>query len=183
MCLLLTGRNLAPAFIEQFAARHCISTGAAMPRRSTETFGPEDLLAYIYALFHSPTYRERHADVLRSDFPHFLPPRSRDNSAHCLAWAASYRFASATCPRSSARYRPPFPPTLPMPAGTFRGIRTTHSAIFYPSRFFLPCRRPCRPQKWLQPKHRSTSDPTIRALPGAIARTWKSWPNRRGAVA
>ena len=40
------------------------------------TFGPEDLLAYIYALFHSPGYREKYADALRSDFPHILTPSS-----------------------------------------------------------------------------------------------------------
>ncbi|MBN1877501.1 MAG: N-6 DNA methylase [Anaerolineae bacterium] len=32
-------------------------------------FGPEDILAYIYAIFHSPTYRERYAEFLKIDFP------------------------------------------------------------------------------------------------------------------
>ncbi len=41
------------------------------------TFGPEDLLHYIYALFHSPTYRERYAAELRTDFPRILLPTSR----------------------------------------------------------------------------------------------------------
>lgn len=34
----------------------------------------EDVLAYIYALFHSPTYRQRYADQLRSGFPRVLLP-------------------------------------------------------------------------------------------------------------
>ena len=34
-----------------------------------QTFGPEDVLHYIYAVFHSPTYRERYAQFLRYDFP------------------------------------------------------------------------------------------------------------------
>lgn len=33
------------------------------------TFGPEDVLHYIYAIFHSPTYRERYDQFLRADFP------------------------------------------------------------------------------------------------------------------
>jgi hypothetical protein len=34
-----------------------------------KTFGPEDVFDYIYAVFHSPTYRTRYAEFLKSDFP------------------------------------------------------------------------------------------------------------------
>jgi len=34
-----------------------------------DTFGPEDVLSYIYAIFHSRTYRERYAEFLKIDFP------------------------------------------------------------------------------------------------------------------
>jgi predicted helicase len=33
------------------------------------TFGPEDIFHYMYALLHSPTYRERYAEFLKIDFP------------------------------------------------------------------------------------------------------------------
>mgnify|MGYP006945864413 FL=1 len=33
------------------------------------TFGPEDVFHYAYAVFHSPTYRERYAEFLKIDFP------------------------------------------------------------------------------------------------------------------
>jgi predicted helicase len=33
------------------------------------SFGPRDVFAYIYAIFHSPTYRERYAEFLKIDFP------------------------------------------------------------------------------------------------------------------
>jgi len=33
------------------------------------SFGPEDILHYAYAIFHSPTYRERYAEFLKIDFP------------------------------------------------------------------------------------------------------------------
>jgi hypothetical protein len=32
-------------------------------------FGPEDVFNYIYAIFHSPTYRSRYAEFLKIDFP------------------------------------------------------------------------------------------------------------------
>ena len=34
-----------------------------------ETFGPEDVFHYIYAIFHSPSYRQRYDQFLRADFP------------------------------------------------------------------------------------------------------------------
>ncbi|MCL0091877.1 N-6 DNA methylase [Dehalococcoidales bacterium] len=34
-----------------------------------ETFGPEDIFDYAYAVFHSLTYRSRYAEFLRIDFP------------------------------------------------------------------------------------------------------------------
>lgn len=39
------------------------------------SFGPEDLAYYCYALFFSPTYRERYAEALRTDFPCIFLPR------------------------------------------------------------------------------------------------------------
>ncbi len=33
------------------------------------TFGPEDIFDYMYAVFHSPEYRERYAEFLKIDFP------------------------------------------------------------------------------------------------------------------
>jgi predicted helicase len=34
-----------------------------------KTFGPEDVFYYLYAVFHSLTYRERYAEFLKIDFP------------------------------------------------------------------------------------------------------------------
>ena len=34
-----------------------------------KNFGPEDVFHYIYAVFHSPAYRERYAEFLKIDFP------------------------------------------------------------------------------------------------------------------
>jgi predicted helicase len=48
-----------------------------------KTFGPEDILAYIYAVFHSPTYRERYAEFLKIDFPR-APLTSSQELFRCL---------------------------------------------------------------------------------------------------
>jgi hypothetical protein len=61
--------NLAPKFVEQFAgklAMRFVSEGKGDRRRSV---GPEDLFDYIYAMLHSPRYRKRYADFLKTDFP------------------------------------------------------------------------------------------------------------------
>ena len=42
------------------------------------TFGPEDVFHYIYAVLHSPEYRRRYADFLRSDFPRVPLPDRRE---------------------------------------------------------------------------------------------------------
>ena len=42
------------------------------------TFGPEDVFHYIYAVFHSPAYRERYAEYLRLDFPRAPTTSNRD---------------------------------------------------------------------------------------------------------
>jgi predicted helicase len=33
------------------------------------TMGPEDVFSYAYAVFHSPTYRQRYSEFLKIDFP------------------------------------------------------------------------------------------------------------------
>lgn len=68
--------NLAPEFIADFAARLNMSFVADGKGDLAQTFGPEDIFAYMYAVFHSPTYRTRYAEFLKIDFPR-LPLTSR----------------------------------------------------------------------------------------------------------
>jgi predicted helicase len=42
------------------------------------TMGPEDLFAYIYAVLHSPVYRERYTEFLKTDFPRIPFTKDRD---------------------------------------------------------------------------------------------------------
>ena len=70
--------NLDSGFVEQIAAAtelRFVSDGRGDLRK---TFGPEDVLAWIYALFHSPRYRERYGAQLKLDFPRVPLPGSVD---------------------------------------------------------------------------------------------------------
>ncbi|HKV01698.1 MAG TPA: type ISP restriction/modification enzyme, partial [Ktedonobacteraceae bacterium] len=64
--------NLAPEFISAFASRLGMSYWFGTPcgcQGHQQTFGPEDVLAYMYAVFYSPAYRQRYASFLKIDFP------------------------------------------------------------------------------------------------------------------
>ena len=76
--------NLNPKFRSAFAAAinlDFIFDGAG---DLTATFGPEDILHYLYAVLHSPEYRRRYADFLKSDFPR-LPLTGSSNLFRELA--------------------------------------------------------------------------------------------------
>jgi predicted helicase len=62
--------NLSQAFVDDIKEQlglpfdaHKVAAGQGA------AFGPRDVLAYAYAIFHSPTYRERYAEFLKIDFP------------------------------------------------------------------------------------------------------------------
>ncbi len=68
--------NLSEEFIKDFSKRlklEFISDGKGDLKK---TFGPEDIFNYMYAVFHSPTYRSRYAEFLKIDFPR-LPLTSK----------------------------------------------------------------------------------------------------------
>ena len=68
--------NLNRNFIRELEAKlklRFVETGKGDLKK---TFGPEDVFHYIYAIFHAPTYRERYAEFLKSDFPR-VPLTSR----------------------------------------------------------------------------------------------------------
>jgi len=69
--------NLDPAFVERFSKSVGLSFVSDGKGDLHTTYGPEDLLAYIYAVFHSPTYRSRYAEFLKMDFPRVPMPKDR----------------------------------------------------------------------------------------------------------
>ena len=65
--------NLSKAFVAEMEAKlglRFVTEGSAFANGDTpDWFGPEDVFYYAYAVFHSPTYRERYAEFLKIDFP------------------------------------------------------------------------------------------------------------------
>ena len=65
--------NLSKAFVSEIEAKLGLpfrTEGSAFANGNyPEWFGPEDVFNYAYAVFHSPTYRERYAEFLKIDFP------------------------------------------------------------------------------------------------------------------
>jgi very-short-patch-repair endonuclease len=49
-----------------------------IPVTNPEDFAPIDLLDYIYAVLHSPTYREKYKEFLKIDFPRVPYPENAD---------------------------------------------------------------------------------------------------------
>ena len=70
--------NLDSGFVDQIA----VATELRFVRDGRgdlrETLGPEDVLAWIYAVFHSPRYRERYEAQLKLDFPRVPLPGSAE---------------------------------------------------------------------------------------------------------
>ncbi len=79
--------NLDKGFVEalgSFLGLDFIPDGSSDPR---EYFGPPDVFNYIYAVLHSPQYRQRYADFLKSDFPRI--PLTRDSTEFAAFLARS----------------------------------------------------------------------------------------------
>ena len=61
--------NLNPKFVKAVEKATDLAFIPDGPGDLKTTFGPEDVLHYLYAVLHSPAYRSRYADFLKSDFP------------------------------------------------------------------------------------------------------------------
>jgi predicted helicase len=61
--------NLSPDVVKDLEQRIGLTFVSDGPGDLTKTFGPEDVFHYIYAVLHSPTYRQRYAEFLKIDFP------------------------------------------------------------------------------------------------------------------
>lgn len=61
--------NFSPAFINAFKLNLKMNFLPDGKGNCIKDFGPEDIFSYIYAVLHSPTYRSRYAEFLRTDFP------------------------------------------------------------------------------------------------------------------
>ncbi len=66
--------NLNPEFLAAFTASVKLEWQASGPGDLERTFGPEDVFHYLYAVLHSPAYRERYVEFLKIDFPRLPLP-------------------------------------------------------------------------------------------------------------
>jgi hypothetical protein len=76
------GSNLKPALvseIEKGLKLRFLPEQSGLPdgrASAMDVFGAEDVFHYVYAVLHSPTYRERYAEFLKIDFPRLPLTRS-----------------------------------------------------------------------------------------------------------
>jgi hypothetical protein len=68
--------NFSPAFVADCCRQWGLRWNDVRAADGATEFDPEDLLSFIYALFHCPSYRQRFADWLRVDFPRVLLPKT-----------------------------------------------------------------------------------------------------------
>ena len=64
--------NVSRLFVHDLASRVDLTFVRDGRGDLNKTFGPEDVFHYLYAVFHSPTYRSRYAEFLKLDFPRVL---------------------------------------------------------------------------------------------------------------
>ena len=69
--------NFNPEFIADLEKRIKLPFVSDGKGDLKKTFGPEDVFHYIYAVLHSPEYRRRYADFMKSDFPRISLPTNR----------------------------------------------------------------------------------------------------------
>ena len=72
-----TNPNLGPEFIQAFRTAIGLDFIPTGPGIIAPPSGHEDIFHYLYAVLHSPEYRHRYADFLKSDFPRVPLPANR----------------------------------------------------------------------------------------------------------
>ena len=68
--------NFKPDFLTTLS--ETLELPQTAPFNLSEGVSPEEILAYIYAVLYSPTYRERYYDFLKYDFPKIPMPQDID---------------------------------------------------------------------------------------------------------
>jgi predicted helicase len=69
--------NLNTAMLKQIAEKLGL-TFTTEKETTKSTFAPIDILDYIYAVLHSPKYREKYKEFLKIDFPRVPYPKDKD---------------------------------------------------------------------------------------------------------
>jgi Type ISP C-terminal specificity domain/N-6 DNA Methylase len=82
--------NLNTEILNQFAEK--LGLTFTIEKETTKgTFAPIDILDYIYAVLHSPTYREKYKEFLKIDFPRVPYPNDAETFWQLVALGAEIR--------------------------------------------------------------------------------------------
>jgi predicted helicase len=82
--------NLNTEIVEQIAKK--LKLAFTNEKEETEnTFAPIDILDYIYAVLHSPIYRETYKEFLKIDFPRIPYPKNKDIFWQLVKWGGKIR--------------------------------------------------------------------------------------------
>ena len=101
--------NVSPTFIKATSEAIDLEFTSDGVGDLESTVGPEDLFHYIYAVLHSPEYRRRYADFLKSDFPRI--PLTNDRSLFAMLARLGRRLAALHLIRADSVNLPAFPRT------------------------------------------------------------------------
>ena len=82
--------NLNPEIVADIAKAICL-TFTNEKEATAGTFAPMDILDYIYAVLHSPTYRETYKEFLKIDFPRVPYPSDADTFWQLVALGGELR--------------------------------------------------------------------------------------------
>ena len=99
--------NLNGEFVESIESSLALEFVPDGPGDLQQSFGPEDVLHYIYAVLHSPEYRRRYADFLKSDFARI--PITGDRSLFAALVDLGKRLTSLHLMESEGDDAPAFP--------------------------------------------------------------------------
>jgi predicted helicase len=82
--------NLNTAIVKKIAEKLCL-TFTNEKEKTKETFAPIDILDYIYAVLHSPTYREKYKEFLKIDFPRVPYPKDKETFSKLIELGGEIR--------------------------------------------------------------------------------------------
>ncbi|HRB78950.1 MAG TPA: hypothetical protein PKY86_01980 [Niabella sp.] len=87
--------NLHPEIVNQIAKKLGLTftteKDTSIDSVSENTFAPIDMLDYIYAVLHSPTYREKYKEFLKIDFPRVPYPKDATTFWHLVKLGGELR--------------------------------------------------------------------------------------------
>ena len=83
--------NLKPEIVALIAKHLKLQFQSEKERNSVSSFAPIDILDYIYAVLHSPTYRETYKEFLKIDFPKIPYPKDTNTFWQLVKLGAQIR--------------------------------------------------------------------------------------------